>query len=88
MANCRYCGKPAGFCCPEHEICRKANEAGVSLEELAAKPPVRVPGPPVTAQGVFFAVFFALCAWSLVMSVVLAFIRDFILIPAAINSGQ
>jgi hypothetical protein len=37
---------------------------------------------------VFFAVFFALCAWSLVMSVVLAFIRDFILIPAAINSGQ
>jgi hypothetical protein len=74
MANCRICGKDAGFLNTEHQLCREAKEAHRTLEEFTAERQAAGPKP-LTAGGVFGAVLGALCVWSLIMAVVAAFLR-------------
>jgi hypothetical protein len=71
MADCKYCGKPAGFRVGEHEACRKAKEAGISAEEIAEQART-FPPRPLTAGGVFWAVFGALCLYGLLSGIITA----------------
>jgi hypothetical protein len=88
MANCKYCGQPAGWLVYEHGACEKAHKAaGLKEYEMlperapAGSPAEMLQGPvgparPVTAGGVFWAVFFALCLYGLLSGVIGAIISD------------
>jgi hypothetical protein len=69
MATCRYCGKWSGLFSSEHFDCAMANAKGEKIVD-----PIE-PSRPLTAVGVYWAVFFALLTFSLLSGVVLFFIR-------------
>jgi hypothetical protein len=77
MANCKYCGKPAGLCVEEHESCRISAKGELTLDQIRAgitdpnipAAPAKAPRP-LTAAGVFWAVFFALCLYGVLSGII------------------
>jgi len=79
MANCKYCGKPAGFMCDTHEACIKAKTGGLSLDDIRAQASdpnsAEQKSGQLTAKSIFWAVFGALWAFSLTAGLVYAILR-------------
>jgi hypothetical protein len=59
MGNCKICNKPVGIGLNEHVFCRQAAELR-RAPALVLRPPKSSPAaapPPLTARGIFWAVF-------------------------------
>jgi hypothetical protein len=79
MADCRFCGKPAGWRVDYHKACYEAQAAGRSVEDVRARQAQDVQTAtsfPLTAKGVFWAVFGALCLYGLLSGIVAAIIKE------------
>lgn len=72
MANCKYCGKWAGICIHEHLDCERAAKEG---GDAVPWPPPSAPPKPLTASGIFWAVFGALWCFSLSAGLVVLFVN-------------
>jgi hypothetical protein len=71
MATCKHCGKWSGLFDNEHLECAQAAAQGKVVERLSA---VASPSP-ITAVGIFWAVFFALWAFCITAGIVAALLR-------------
>ena len=71
MANCKYCGKWSGIFDIEHFDCAQAAAQGKTLETFVPLMPSR----PLTASGVFWAVFGALWAFGVTAGIIAAICR-------------
>ncbi|MGP8174944.1 MAG: hypothetical protein ACLP7O_10400 [Terracidiphilus sp.] len=70
--NCKYCGKWSGLFSDTHVDCSAAIEAGKTPEQIRQSVKTLTPDSlrPLTAVGVFWAVFLALCAFGLLSALV------------------
>ena len=76
MANCKLCGQWAGVASDEHPLCREAIDAGQPLpaDRRGIEPGIALPRP-LTAAGVFWAVFLAQWLFALTAGIVYAIVR-------------
>jgi hypothetical protein len=70
MANCKFCGQWAGWMSDAHSSCMREAEGRGMRREASPEP-----RGPMTPRDVFWAVFGALCLFSLVAGFVAAFIN-------------
>jgi hypothetical protein len=80
MADCRFCGGYAGPFRKEHPGCEQAHAAALLAEHELPHPSTAPTAPqqasrPLNAINIFWAVFFALCAFGLLQAFVEGFIR-------------
>ena len=82
MGLCKYCNEDAGWMQDSHTACyNAAHAAGLKPDEKLRARAVEVPSTaastrgPLTADGVFWAVFAALCLWSLLSALVVAIVK-------------
>jgi hypothetical protein len=59
-----------------HEACYEAQAAGLPVEDVRPRAGQAAASLPLTAKGVFWAVFGALCLYGLVSGIVAAIIKD------------
>jgi hypothetical protein len=72
MATCKYCGKWSGLFDNEHFDCAQAAAQGKTLENFTTAPRQGS----LTAEGVFWGVFFALWAFSISAGIVVYVLRE------------
>jgi len=76
MPNCRICGRHAGLFWDVHDECQKAVDLGKTAEEVQRTGALPAVSRPLTAFGVFWAVFLALCLYGIVAGIVGEFLHE------------
>lgn len=78
MADCIHCGTWAGLSGSEHEECKRLADEGKTSAEIKAivnRGADAIVPRPLTARGVFWAVFGALWAFSITAGIIVAIVR-------------